>query len=149
MDTARFGRALGMGARGAAKAVLAAADAATAKPASAAQPLRPSIDIVRTIKQLHETQAGVTRGSRRFGETVWRPFVRLGGVLWLELTGVFFGLFVLFAGGNAWKLRANLHETAANRVEHQHLFWSLAMAALFGYFCLSSFMRANRRSHGR
>jgi hypothetical protein len=75
--------------------------------------------------------------------------VKLSGALWLELTGVFFGIFALFAGNWAWKTRGALHETAANHDAHVHLLVSAVMAALFGYFCVSSFARANRRSRGR
>ena len=43
-----------------------------------------------------ETTEGLTRGTKQLGESVWRPFVRLSGVLWLEFTGVFFGIFAVF-----------------------------------------------------
>jgi hypothetical protein len=73
-------------------------------------------------------------------------FVKLSGALWLELVGVFFGIFAVSAAGNAWKMRAALHETAANHDAHVRLLISVAMAALFGYFCVSSFVKASRRS---
>jgi hypothetical protein len=75
--------------------------------------------------------------------------VKLSGALWLELTGVFFGIFAVFAAGGAWKMRAALQETAANHSAHGRFTVSLLMAALFGYFCVSSFVKANRRSRGR
>ncbi len=43
-------------------------------------------------------------------------------------------------------MRGALHETAANHDAHVRLLISVAMAAVFGYFCVSSFVKANRRS---
>jgi hypothetical protein len=103
----------------------------------------------RTTVQVRQTKEGLKRGSKRFGEAAWGPFVKLSGVLWLELTGVFFGIFALFAGGGAWKLRGELHQTATNHDAHVHLLFSAAMALVFAYFCVSSFVKASRRQHGR
>jgi hypothetical protein len=96
--------------------------------------------------QVREVKAGVARGSKRFGEAIWGPFVHLSGVLWLEVMGVFFGLFVLTASMNVWKLRGNLHDIGVNHTEHQHLLFSVVMLVVFGYFCVSSFVRAGRKS---
>jgi hypothetical protein len=70
-------------------------------------------------------------------------------VLWLEFTGVFFGIFALFALGVVWKLRGAWHGTATNSAEHQRLLGALAMLAVFGYFTVSSFVRASRRGRVR
>ena len=75
--------------------------------------------------------------------------MKLSGVLWLEFTGVFFGIFALYAGGGAWKLRGDWHETAANHDAHMHLLMAAGMALLFGYFCVSSFVRAVRKGRAR
>jgi hypothetical protein len=103
----------------------------------------------RTTAQVVQTGQGLKRGSKRFGEAVWGPFVKLSGVLWLELTGVFFGIFALFAGTNAWKLRGEWHATATNHDAHVHLLFTALMAVVFGYFCVSSFVKASRRQHRR
>jgi hypothetical protein len=165
MDSVRFGRALGMGARHAAKALVQAADAAaspdpsgvraqnqpSANPTRPRPPeaTRPNTRIVeqatRTTAQARQTAVGVARGSKRFGEAMWGPLAKASGQIWLELTGVFFGLFVMTASMNAWRLRANLHDTGLNHSAHQHLELSIVMAAVFGYFCVSSFVRANRK----
>jgi hypothetical protein len=105
--------------------------------------------VVKTAAQARQTTAGVARGTKQFGESVWRPFIRLSGVLWLEYTGVFFGIFAAFAASGAWKLRGDLHETAMNHEAHTHLLMAAGMALLFGYFCVSSFVRAGRRGRGR
>ena len=154
MDSVRFGRALGIGARAAAKTLVTAVDAATSpnpSPGGAARSSKPRQQpgvveqVARTAAQARATSAGVTQGGKRFGEAVWRPFVRLSGVLWLEFTGVFFGIFAAYAGSGAWKLRGALRETATNHDEHVHLLMAAGMALVFGYFCVSSFVRAARK----
>jgi hypothetical protein len=173
MDPVRLGRVLGMGARHAAKTLVTAVDAATtenpsakAAPAGARPASKPAtaraVDsnslvraatmqtaaraVARTTTQARETQRGLERGGRRFREAAWRPFVRLSGVLWLEVTGVFFGVFALIALQGVWKWRAEWH---ANPGGHTHLAGAVAMAVVFVYFCVSSFVRAHRRSRRR
>jgi hypothetical protein len=167
MDSVRFGRALGVGARAAAKTLVTAVDAATSpNPSAAAKPkksadaasastaasgsaeasgIRLGQQAARTTAQVRQTGRGLKEGGKRFGEAVWGPLVKLSGALWLELTGVFFGLFAVFAGGNAWRMRSALHETADNHDAHVRLLIAAAMTAVFGYFCVSSFVKANRR----
>lgn len=165
MDRVRFGRALGFGARQAVKTLVTAVDAATANPSEKsagvgvkdgpAQPLHRAPDApvrkaaqtaARTVEQAREVKGGLRRGSKRFGEALWGPFVRLSGVLWLEVSGVFFGIFALFALGAVIRLRGQWH---AGSAERQQLFGSVAMLALFGYFCVSNFVRARRRERRR
>jgi hypothetical protein len=96
---------------------------------------------------------------RRFVEATWRPVVRLSAVLWLEVTGVFFGIFALFALGSVWRLWGQWRLIAAHasgvslmatRSEgEKQLLGALAMLAIFGYFCVSSFVRARRRERQR
>jgi hypothetical protein len=165
MDSVRFGRALGVGARAAAKTLVTAVDAATSpnpSPMSGpsqsrgtqAKGVRPTAaraveQVTRTATQAKRTTEGVARGGKQFGEAVWRPFVRLSGVLWLEFTGVFFGIFAMYAGSGAWKLRGNLRETAANHDAHVHFLMAAVMAVVFTYFCVSSFVRAQRKGRAR
>ena len=177
MDRVRFGRALGAGARQAVKTLVAAADAAVAEnPASGktqprSSPVAPvgsgdgysavaKAGVVgaggkagraagKTVVQAKDFRKGVGRGAKRFGEAVWGPVVRLSGVLWLEVTGVFFGVFAMSAGMAVWRLRGDFHATAANAAGHRNLMFAVAMLAVFGYFCVSSFMRAKRRERGR
>ena len=172
MDSVRFGRALGVGARAAAKTLVTAVDAASAPnpsakeakppqrtaPASApaaaeqrakASGARVGQQAAQTAAQARQTGQGLVRGSKRFGEAVWTPFVKLSGVLGLELAGVFFGLFAFFGAGWAWKLRGNWHETATNHDAHARFLVCVLMAAVFTYFLVSSFVKANRRGHGR
>jgi hypothetical protein len=175
MDRVRFGRALGMGARHAVKTLVTAVDAATAEnPASKNGGRGASVDQARpaaetrsagvapdsatkkaahaaakAVAQTREVKRGLGRGTKRFGEAIWGPFVRLSGVLWLEVSGVFFGIFALLALGYLWKLRAAWHAGATDPASHRSVMGALIMLALFGYFCVSSFVRARRRERRR
>jgi hypothetical protein len=163
MNSVRFGRALGFGARAAAKTLVTAVDAATSPNPSAgaavkeaptenraaASGVRLGEQAARTTTQVRQAKAGLAQGSKRFGEAVWGPFVKLSGVLWLEFTGVFFGIFALFAATGAWKLRNNLHDTGANHEAHVHFLLTALMAGIFGYFFVSSFVKAHRRGRRR
>jgi hypothetical protein len=162
MDSVRFGRALGIGARLAAKTVANAVDAATSpnpstapsaivqKDTTAAQAGRQAAQVtVRAAERTANTGRGIARGGRRFGESFWGHVKRLSGVLWLEFTGVFFGVFALYAGGGAWKTRGALHETALNHDAHVRFLLAAVMAGLFAYFCVTSFVRAGRKGKAR
>lgn len=168
MDSVRFGRALGVGARAAAKTLVTAVDAATSpNPSAGAAQARAGAapekatapgsttagrlvdQAAKATAQVLQNKEGLARGGKRFGETVWGNFTKLSGVLWLEFTGVFFGIFALFAATGAWKLRGSLHETAANHEDHVHLLVLSGVAVGFGYFFVSSFLRARRKGRGR
>jgi hypothetical protein len=172
MDSVRFGRALGIGARVAAKTLATAVDAATSPNPSATEkakqssatssaPVSPSAaagkatassvrqQAAKTTAQVRQTSAGLKEGSKRFRESVGGPLSRLSVALWLELTGVFFGIFAVFAVGGAWKLRGALHGTGANHDANGRFLAAVLMAAVFAYFCVSSFVKANRRSRRR
>lgn len=172
MDRVRFGRALGAGAREAARALVKAADAAAAPNPSAPATARPTPGTdrpapgtarpeiqspgrpeegaaTRAARQVSQakrsaatTTAGVKEGSARFGKAVWGPFVKLSGVLWLEVTGVFFGLFAVTAALGIWKSRGDF--SAGGAAEHR-VWFAVGMLVVFGYFSASSFLRARRR----
>jgi hypothetical protein len=144
-----------MGARQAARTLMDVADAAAAsdpsprpsaptaptapsRPAAKSQPARSALPSVPTARR------GIAEGGKRFGEAVWGPFVHLGGVLWLEFTGVFFGIFALVALQGFWSLRSALHAGASAHNRHR-LMIDIGVGLLFSYFCISSFLRARRR----
>jgi hypothetical protein len=62
----------------------------------------------RTAVKVRETRKGLARGSKRFGESIWGPFAKLSRILWLEMTGFFFGIFAVFAGSAVWAHRFRL-----------------------------------------
>jgi hypothetical protein len=151
MDRERFGRALGQGAREAAKAVMKAADAAASPDPKAVQARqqvgRSAGTAVRQgVVEAKTTGKGIKEGGRRFGEAMWGPFVRAGGQLWLELTGVFFGLFALSAAIEVVRQRSAF---AAGGEEARKGWFAVVMLAVFGYFALTSFLRAHRRGKRR
>jgi hypothetical protein len=179
MDSVRFGRALGVGARAAAKTLVMAVDAATApnptanaeQGAAKSPVLNPGTNrgvnppvnteradtsgaripepVERTAAQIKQTGQGLKQGGKQFNKAVGGRLVRLSGALWLELTGVFFGIFAVSAVAGSWRMRSALHETMGNHDSHVRLLISLTMAAVFGYFCVSSFVKANRRTKGQ
>ena len=72
-----------------------------------------------------------------------RPFRRVGGILWLEVTGVFFLIFVpVFVWRGVWPARASyLHGP-----DHWRFLAFTGLALVFLYLGVSSFWRAHRRS---
>jgi hypothetical protein len=141
MDKVRFGRALGFGARQAGKALWQAADAAMTPDPDAARQTGQRAG--QSVARAHITSKTVRREGKRFGQAMWGPVARASGVLWLELTGVFFGLFALTAALELYRHRTDFAATGPAR---QHIWFAAAMLALFGYFTVSSFARARKRS---
>lgn len=161
MDAVRFGRVLGIGARLAAKTAVTAVDAALAPnpnvPATTgtttvpgaphtAFPERRSSGVAKMGKPAATTSSHSPRQVRHLTNALSAPIRRLSGVLWFELTGLFFGLFAFSAAVGAWRLHRAWHATPANTSDHVHLLLSLAIALLFAYFSASSFLRARRRN---
>jgi hypothetical protein len=83
------------------------------------------------------TAKGVARGVSGF----LRPFRRVGGILWLEVTGAFFFLFVLFFAQALWRMR----ESWALGENRPKILVMAALMAAFLYLSVSSFWRARRR----
>jgi hypothetical protein len=141
MEPNTLGRKLGIGVRVASKMLLARATQNTPPPAA------PSVSETVQQQATHPTQVysargkAVARGSRKFGEAVWGPFAHASGVLWLEVTGLFFAIFTLFFAVNAYKLR---YEWAIGPDHQRFLVYSLVTLA-FGYFTFSSFYRARQK----
>lgn len=80
---------------------------------------------------------GLARGVGGF----LRPFSRIGGILWLEVTGVFFFLPVAVFGPTLWRVRASyLHGP-----EHNTFLVTAGVIVVFLYLGVSSFWRARRK----
>lgn len=78
---------------------------------------------------------------------MWAPLATFSSALWLRVTGCFFGLVALTMTTGAWRLRGAVH-SGAEPASLQH-FWIFAgFAVLFGYFAVSSFVRARLRERG-
>jgi hypothetical protein len=73
---------------------------------------------------------------------VTAPLKRASRALWHELTGSFFALFALSFAAATWKTRHNAMSAIA---DDRHRFYAFCvLALLFGYFSVSSFVRARR-----
>ena len=70
-----------------------------------------------------------------------RPFRRIGNILFLEVVGVFFFVFVLVFGSTAWRARLSYMQGP----DHQKFLVSAALMLLFLYLSVSSFWRARRK----
>ena len=147
MDRVKFGRALGYGARHAAKTLVQAAEAASApnpagnnRPTAARQTNTPSPAATRRVP---DVQTARTAGKQAKNSLV-TPVVRFSSVVWLQVTGVFFGLVAFTMGMAAWRARAGFH-AAANSTEAMKVYAYVLVCALFTYFTVSSFVRAARR----
>lgn len=80
---------------------------------------------------------GVVKGVGGF----LRPFRRVGGILWLEVTGVFFLLPVVVFGPTVWRTRLNW----VHGPDHRTFVVSAIVVVVFLYLGVSSFWRARRK----
>lgn len=99
-------------------------------------------DVAEKRRNAAQKTRNVGRASRQFGEAIWGPFARVSGVLWLEVTGLFFGIFALFFAQNVYRLR---HQFTSGQ-EHAKLLIYATLAVVFVYFTFTSFYRARRKS---
>ena len=83
-------------------------------------------------------KAAVGQGVRGF----FRPFRRVGGILWFEVTGVMFLLPVIVFAPALWRSVADYSHTA----DHHTLWIAAVVVVVFLYLSVSSFWRAQRRS---
>jgi hypothetical protein len=146
MDRVRFGRALGYGARHAAKTLLQAADAASspsAKRPTAAGPAQAD-RVAERVVQTRRTVAETKKHAGRLGRSVWTPVARFSSVVWLQVTGLFFALIAMFLAQGAWKERAAWHLPLGSHAATKFYVLVVAFAA-FAYFSVSNFVRAYLR----
>ncbi len=140
MEPDRFGRKLGIGVR-VASGMLRDRAAQTAHSMQKEAP----VYVERAAQQKVEQGRAAGRGARKFGQAVWGPFAHASGVLWLEVTGLFFALFGLFFAQSAYKLRHAWFTGA----EHTRFMLYLAVTVVFFYFTFSSFYRARQKERKR
>lgn len=145
VDRVRLGRALGYGTRHAAKTVAAVVEAAAApSPRQTTAPKRrqsespaSGVDFGRGVPR----PSDVARGARTFRRSFWGPLAVFSGALWLRVSGSFFGLLAMTMGSSACRLHQSLGWSGVAR---SHRFWLFAaFTLLFGYFAVSSFVRAS------
>jgi hypothetical protein len=84
-----------------------------------------------------QTTRGVAHGIGGF----LRPFQKVGGKIWLEVTGVFFFLPVLVCVPILWRTRFSY----AAGPDHRTFWASVIMTGLFSYLGVTSFWRAQKK----
>jgi hypothetical protein len=151
MDRVKFGRALGYGARHAAKTLTQAIDAASASNPSTQPARKPQVPQPQPVevgaqaspRRVPDAQT-VKTAARQARSSLVTPVVRFSSVLWLQVSGVFFALIALIMGSAAWRVREGFH-AAANSHAAMKLYACIAVCALFTYFAVSNFVRAAKR----
>ena len=142
-----IGRVLGIGVRVAGRMagqrVAASAQAAASTRGSAvAQPLTIDAATGSAPPRISSRTAGRSTGSVARGVGGFlRPFRRVGNIVFLEVVGVFFFLFVIGFGSWAWRLR----DQAVHGPEHSRFLVYAAMTLVFLYLSVTSFWRAKRK----
>jgi len=131
MKPQTIGRVLGIGLRVAGKIAGQSLAAAAHKPAAN------QADVRAAGQTAGRATKGVSRGVGGF----LRPFRRVGGIVWLEVTGSFFLLFVLVAGLYMWNNRP-IH---LNGPYDKNFLAAAVIVVVFFYLGVSSFWRARRR----
>jgi hypothetical protein len=100
----------------------------------AAQTDRVAEKVVRTQRTVAETK----KHAGRLGRSVWTPVARFSSVVWLQVTGLFFGLIAMFLAQGAWKERAAWRLPVGSHAATK--FWVLVVAfAAFAYFACEQF----------
>src|ERR1700678_4176510 len=145
MEPKKVGRTLGIGVRVASNMLRERVErAAASSPAASTTgncPPMPASTSVRSVPMSRRV-ATAKRGAKAFGQALLGPFTHAGGVLWLEITGLFFALFALFFVQSVYRV----HTAWRHGPEHSHLLLYCAMAFIFAWFSVSSFAKAYRKS---
>jgi hypothetical protein len=148
MDRVKFGRALGYGARHAAKTLVQAAEAVSAPNPAVSKPsasYRPQSQQPRPNPEGRIPDVTTVRAAgRQAKSSIVTPVVRFSSVVWLQVTGVFFALVAFTMGTAVWRARAAFHAASGSHAAVK-LYAYMAVCALFTYFTISSFVRAARR----
>lgn len=138
-----IGRTLGIGLRVAGRMAgqrAAAAPQATGTPTPATNAPTRQFDPV-AARAAGKTAGQVTRGAARGVGGFFKPFRRVGGILWLEVMSVFFFLPVVVFAPVMWKTRLNW----ISGQDHRTFLLSAGIVVLFLYLSVSSFWRARKR----
>ena len=152
MKPSEIGRRLGIGVRVAGRIATEAAQDRTAHSGPGPGQAVPRQTVANLAAEVRGAQSDMrqqvtgvaSRASRSAGRGVGgflRPFSRVGGILWLEVTGFFFGMFAAWFALDLWKAR----QSYVHGPDHQRFLIDCALTALFVYLCVSSFLRAQRR----
>jgi hypothetical protein len=141
-----IGRVLGIGMRvagrmagqrimGEASTAVAAVQATAERTGAAVNAAAPQV-AART-RTAGKATGGIARGLSGF----FQPFRRVGGKIWLEVTGVFFLLPVVVFAPTIWRTRASW----AYGADHRTFVSASIVVAVFLYLGVTSFWRAHKR----
>ena len=139
MKPESIGRALGIGLRVAGR--MAGQHVAASDQAAARQPGPSAAASAAQSRSAAQVAGKASRGIVRGLGGFLRPFGRVGGIVWLEVTGVFFFLFFLVFGTAAWRTMPAHFYGPYDKA----FVVSAVMMLLFLYLGVSSFLRARRR----
>ena len=139
-----IGRALGIGVRIAGRIAgqritgpaqsTASAPHVNAQSVAAANRVAQIESQVRTAASVAaQTSRGVSKGIGGF----LRPFRRVGGIVWLEVTGTFFLLFAALFALRLWQSWSGIGRVSRD--------FAIGAAVVFLYLGVTSFWRARRR----
>jgi hypothetical protein len=155
MDRVRFGRALGYGARHAAKTLMAAADAAASPSSSAtgktapraggsSTQARPTASAApRPVTVSAARVAAVSTQASATGRNMVSSVKRFSRTVMLQVMGTFFAMFALTFAGAVWRMHAAFHLPTDTPEAHK-LYAAVLMFVVFTYFTASSFLRARK-----
>jgi hypothetical protein len=138
MKPQSIGRALGIGLRIAGR-IASQRMAGSAQTAS--KPVAPSAASAAPIRSAGRSAGQASQGLARGIGGFLRPFGRVGSILWLEVSGVFFFLPVVVFGPTLWRVRASY----AHGPDHKLFLVTAGIVALFLYLSASSFWRARKK----
>jgi hypothetical protein len=134
-----IGRVLGIGLRVAGR--IAGQRVTAGAQAAANAPVQTPVDISAQSRSAGQVAGRATRGVAGGIGGFIRPFRRVGGILWLEVTGVFFLLPVIVFAPNLWRVRASwLHGP-----DHKTFLVTTLVMVVFFYLGVTSFWRAHRK----
>jgi hypothetical protein len=162
MNPNEFGKKLGIGVRVAGRIAQQRAEEAARRKAQTEtenagravgmpahqQPSRPipapnykEPDYKEKAREIGKNSHKLTRAAGRGLGGFLRPFGRVGGILWLEVTGFFFGLFGLYFAQDIFRTRLSWIAGP----QHSRFLMAVALTAIFGYLSVSAFWRARRK----
>ena len=142
-----IGRTLGIGLRVAGRVVgqkVAGAAQAPPNPPASGNPAAGNAVAADAAARGRAAAQTATRAAGGVGRGVagfLRPFQRVGGILWLEVTGVFFLLFVVVFAPVAWRTR----HSYAQGPDHRTFWAAAAIMGIFLYLGVTSFWKARRK----
>jgi len=144
MKPQRIGRILGTGLRVAGR-MAGEQMAASAKARAASAAAQPAASPGQRGQAAGQVAGQAARGVARGIGGFLRPFGRVGGVIWLEVTGVFFLLPAMVFAPNLWRMRAS----SLHGPDHRTFLVTAVVVVVFLYLGVSSFWRAHKRSANR